>query len=45
MKENIKDIYNNFQKYKAIAEDHKKTIKQNYNIQSIINSYRSIARV
>jgi glycosyltransferase involved in cell wall biosynthesis len=45
MQENIKEIYENFNKYKSISKNHKKTIKQNYNLQSIINSYRSIARV
>ena len=45
MQENIKEVYENFKKYKSISKNHEKTIKQNYNLQSIINSYRSIARV
>lgn len=41
----LKEVYKNYNYYKEKSEDYKKTIKQNYNIQSIINSYRSIARV
>lgn len=45
MKEKLKEVFENYKHYKEKSEYHKKTIKQNYNIQSIINSYRSIARV